>query len=73
MGKKQDLTPIVHARLVSRIVMQNIVVDHEVVTRNFPEGKGEMEMLCVYDIKNGLIQTASFSMGQPKVYAAKPA
>ena len=65
--------PDLHARLLSRIVMENIVVDHEVITRNFPEGKGEIEMLCVYEIDNGLIKTASFSVGQPKVYGSENA
>lgn len=65
--------PDLHARLLSRIVMENIVVDHEVITRNFPEGKGEIEMLCVYEMASGLIQKASFSVGQPKVYGLKNA
>lgn len=60
--------PDLHARLLSRIVMENVVVDHEVITRNFPEGKGEIEMLCVYEIEGGFIQKASFSVGQPLVY-----
>jgi hypothetical protein len=59
--------PDLKARLLSRTVMGNIVVDHELVTRNFPEGRGEMEMLCIYQIENGLIQTASFSFGQPNI------
>jgi len=42
-------------------VMGNIVVDHEKITRNFPEGRGSLEMLCVYEIKDGLIQKASFA------------
>lgn len=62
--------PDLHARLLNRVVMENVVVDHEVVTRNFPEGKGEMEMLCVYQIENGLISTASFSLGQPKLHGS---
>lgn len=63
--------PDLNAHLLSRIVMDNIVVDHEVITRNFPEGKGEIEMLCIYEIDNGLIKTASFSVGKPKVYDSK--
>jgi hypothetical protein len=59
--------PDLKARLLSRTVMGNIVVDHELVTRNFPEGRGEMEMLCIYQIENSLIQTASFSFGQPNI------
>lgn len=65
--------PDLHARLLSRIVMDNVVVDHEVITRNFPEGKGEIEMLCFYEIENGLIKAVSFSLGQPKVYGSKNA
>lgn len=65
--------PDLHARLLNRIVMGNVVVDHEVITRNFPEGKGEIEMLCVYEIGNGLIKTASFSVGQPKLYGSENA
>jgi hypothetical protein len=60
--------PDLHARLLSRAVMENIRVDHEVITRNFPQGKGEIEMLCVYEVQNGLIKTASFAVGQPKLY-----
>lgn len=57
--------PDLHARLLSRVVMANIVVDHERVTRNLPQGKGEMEMLCIYEIEQGLIQKASFAFGEP--------
>lgn len=61
--------PDLHAELLSRIVMNNIVVDHELITRNFPEGKGSIAMLCVYEVVDGLIQTASFSMGEKKIFA----
>jgi len=59
--------PDLHARLIQRTVVANIVVDHEIVTRNFPEGKGEMAMLCIYEIVEGLIQTASFAFGPSKL------
>ncbi len=59
--------PDLHARLLSRTVMGQIVVDLELVTRNFPEGKGSMEMLCVYEVRKGLIAKASFAMGQPQI------
>ncbi|QYK03431.1 MULTISPECIES: nuclear transport factor 2 family protein [Shewanella] len=63
--------PDLHAHLLSRIVMNNIVVDHELITRNFPEGKGQVEMLCVYEIKQGVISTASFSVGKAELFAAE--
>ena len=59
--------PDLHAELLSRVVMGNIVVDHEKITRNFPEGRGSLEMLCVYEIKDGLIQKASFATHNQKL------
>lgn len=55
--------PDLHARLVTRSVVGNIVTDVEVVMRNFPEGLGTIEMLCIYEVVNGRIQTASFATG----------
>ncbi|WP_233234389.1 nuclear transport factor 2 family protein [Bordetella sp. LUAb4] len=57
--------PALHARLLSRMVMGNFVTDLERVTRNFPEGPGTVEMLCVYEVVDGYIQRASFAAGQP--------
>jgi hypothetical protein len=56
--------PDLHARLLSRIVMGNIVTDLELITRNFPEGVGTLEMLCIYEVKDGRIQRASFAAGE---------
>ena len=55
--------PDLHARLISRTVTGNIVVDQELITRNFPDGKGTIEMLCIYEVSEGLIQKASFAFG----------
>ncbi|MDB5959388.1 MAG: steroid delta-isomerase [Massilia sp.] len=55
--------PDLHARLLTRTVMGNIVTDLELITRNFEEGKGTLEMLCVYEIVDGRIQRASFASG----------
>ena len=57
--------PDLHAHLLQRSVMGNVVIDHEVVTRNFPDGVGTVEMVCVYVVRDGLIQTASFEIGSP--------
>lgn len=61
---EQDL----HAKLLNRTVMANFVIDLERITRNFPEGKGSIEMLCIYEIVDGLIQKASFSLGEKILY-----
>lgn len=55
--------PGLHARLLSRTVLENVVVDHELVTRCFPEGQGTVEMLCIYEVADGLIQKATFALG----------
>ena len=56
--------PDLHAKLLTRTVMNGFVVDHELITRTFPKGKGTIEMLCVYELVNGLIQRASFALGE---------
>jgi putative hydrolase of HD superfamily len=55
--------PDLHARLLSRTVMGNWVTDLELITRNFPEGVGTLEMLCIYEVVDGRIQRASFAPG----------
>jgi len=56
-----------HARLLSRVIMGNIVVDYELITRNYPERAGTIEMLCVYEVLNGRIRKASFAVGERKL------
>jgi putative hydrolase of HD superfamily len=61
--------PALNAELVSRTVMDNIVIDHEFVTRTFPDGLETIEMLCIYEVYAGFIVKATFAIGQarPKV------
>lgn len=54
--------PDLHATLLSRHSYDNVVIDHERVIRNFPEGPGTIEMLCIYLIEQGLIARASFKL-----------
>ncbi|MFD2365078.1 nuclear transport factor 2 family protein [Pseudoduganella sp. GCM10020061] len=65
--------PDLHARLLSRTVVGNIVTDTEIITRNFPEGLGTIEMLCVYEVIDGRIQRASFATGEQRMHAGKSA
>jgi hypothetical protein len=55
-----------HAELVSRTVMDNVVVDHEFVTRTFPDGLTTVEMICIYEVQAGLIIRATFAIGQAR-------
>ena len=47
--------PNLHATLLSRVVMESIVVDHEQVTRTFPEGTGTLNLIMIYEVQNGKI------------------
>jgi hypothetical protein len=58
--------PALHAELVSRTVMDNVVVDHEFVTRTFPDGLETIEMICIYEVLAGLIVKATFAIGQAR-------
>jgi putative hydrolase of HD superfamily len=61
--------PELHAKVLARSVMGSFVVDHELITRNFPEGKGTIEMLCVYEVVDGYIQRASFALGEKRLHS----
>jgi hypothetical protein len=63
--------PDLHARLITRSVVGNIVTDVEVVTRNFPEGHGTVEMLCIYEVVDGRIKRASFATGATTLTATR--
>jgi hypothetical protein len=58
--------PNLHATLLNRIAMGDTVVDHERVTRTFPEGPGTVELLMTYEVKAGRIARAWTKVG-PKV------
>lgn len=47
-----------HAVLLSRTVMGHIVVDHEEVSRSFPEGPGKISLLMIYEVQSGKIARA---------------
>ena len=63
------LEPDLHAKLLSRTVVGNIVTDVELITRNFPEGLGTLEMLCIYEVTEGRIRRASFAAGEKTLHA----
>ncbi|RZA32980.1 MAG: steroid delta-isomerase [Lysobacteraceae bacterium] len=65
--QERFLEPDLQARLLTRSVVGNFVTDLEVVTRNFPEGRGTVEMLCVYEVVDGRIARASFATGEKRL------
>jgi len=60
-----------HAHLINRIVLGHFVVDHERVTRTFPEGTGTIELIVTYEIVDGKIINAWFLAG-PKILDSQP-
>lgn len=60
--------PGLHGALLSRIVLGNLVVDHETVQRQFPDGPGEIDVICLYEIAAGKISKAWFRMGTPRLH-----
>ncbi len=65
--------PNLHATLLHRLVCGNKVFDHERVTRTFPEGPGELEVVMVYEVAGDRI-AKSWSVGAVKTVsqAGKP-
>lgn len=60
-GRLQE--PNLHAQLLNRIVMGNLVIDHEIVTRTFPEGAGQLETIVIYEVRDGKIAKNWFVVG----------
>ncbi|SCX19286.1 nuclear transport factor 2 family protein [Agrobacterium rosae] len=59
--------PDLHGTLLTRITVGNVVIDHETVTRTFPEGRGEVDVVCIYEIENGKIAKAWFKLGERRI------
>ncbi|MBI1840121.1 MAG: nuclear transport factor 2 family protein [Verrucomicrobia bacterium] len=50
--------PNLHAALLSRVVLGGTVIDHERVDRTFPEGPGTIELVMIYEVRDGRISRA---------------
>ena len=57
--------------LVSRMAVGDTVIDQEVVTRTFPDGKGEIDVIAIYQLFDGKIINAWFKFGTPRLYAER--
>ncbi len=62
--------PNLFGTLIKRIVVADVVVDQEIVTRSFPEGPGEIDVVAIYQVEKGKIAKAWFRMGSPRLHAA---
>ena len=59
--------PDLYGRLIKRIDMGELVVDQEIVTRNFPDGVGEVDVVAIYEVRDGQIVRAWFKLGEPRL------
>jgi hypothetical protein len=57
--------PILFGRLTGRLSVGGMVVDREVVTRSFPEGRGQVDVIAIYEVEDGTIVQAWFKQGTP--------
>ena len=64
--------PNLHGRLITRLSVDNLVIDQEVVTRTFPEGPGEVDVIAIYEVERGKISNAWFKMGKPRLQNSSP-
>jgi hypothetical protein len=55
--------PNLHAVVVKRIVMGDYVIDHETVTRTFPEGTGTQDAIAMYEVQGMHITRVWFVFG----------
>lgn len=55
--------------LISRMSVANLVIDQETVTRTFPEGPVEIEVIAIYEVENGKIAKAWFKQGSPRLHS----
>jgi hypothetical protein len=55
--------PNLHAALLNRIITGDTVIDHEMITRTFPEGIGTQELTMIYEVKTGRITRAWTILG----------
>lgn len=60
-----------HAHLLSRSVLKTAegarVIDHETITRSFPEGPGEIDMVAIYQVAERLIRSGLLIAGAPRL------
>ena len=65
--------PNLHARLLQRVEMGNIVIDHEQVTRTFEEGTGTVDVVAIYEVVGEHIVSASVQLSNKRLHSVEAA
>lgn len=55
--------PDLYAQLIDRTVIGETVIDRERVTRTFPQGRGEIDVVGIYEVKGEKITRVWFIAG----------
>jgi hypothetical protein len=63
--------PNLHTDVVKRIAMGDFIVDHERITRTFPEGTGISEVVAIYEVRDGKITRGWLIFGANKLDAKR--
>ncbi len=63
--------PDLQGTLLKRIVVEDVVIDYETVTRTFPQGVGEIDVICIYIIVDSKISKAWFKISEPRMRSAE--
>jgi hypothetical protein len=63
-ANKRFNDPRLHATIARRIVMGDVVVDHEKVVLTFPEGAGRLEAIAIYEVQAGKIVKVTLLRGK---------
>lgn len=64
--------PDLFGKLEKRVILGTTVVDYETVTRNFPEGKRTVDVICIYQVGNEKITKGWFLLGEPRIEKSLP-
>ena len=57
--------PDLNPKLLSRTVIGHIVVDHERVTRIFPDSRGHVDIPPIWEVADSRIEGAMVALGKP--------
>jgi len=61
---KRFSDPRLHTDIAKRIVMGDVIVDHEQIAITFPEGPGRIEAIAINEVRDGKIQKVTLIRGK---------
>lgn len=66
-SNKRFNDPRLHATISKRMVMGDVVVDHEQIVMTFPEGPGRTEAIAIYEVQAGKIVKVTLLRGKKDI------